>query len=260
MINHVKKRRGPMKSIKTINLFLGICFIVLSITNCGPSEEKHLSSPPPGLKFEIFFPENVIDEITNFGLQSPITGRVYAIISRNQEREPRFQTGFTGVPIWGKNVYSLEPGEAVLIDEGVFGYPLESIKDIPPGEYYVQGFINIYTEFKRSDGHTLWMHNDQWEGQKWYRSPGNLYSDVKKVYIDPSREKAIKLECKKVIPPVEIPPDTKWVKRIKFQSKILTKFWNQPIYLGATILLPKDFGERGVMNFINTGHRMSAPG
>ncbi|MFC1514207.1 alpha/beta hydrolase-fold protein, partial [candidate division KSB1 bacterium] len=84
-------------------------------------------------------------------------------------------------------------------------------------------------------------HNDQWEGQKWNRSPGNIYSDVKKIYIDPSSAETIKLICNNVIPPVEIPEDTKWVKRIKFQSEKLTDFWGQPIYLGATILLPKGY-------------------
>ena len=85
------------------------------------------------------------------------------------------------------------------------------------------------------------MHNDQWEGQHWNRSPGNLYSDVQKVRIDPAKNETIQLICKNVIPPIEIPPDTKWVKRIKFKSKMLTEFWGQPIYLGATILLPKGY-------------------
>ncbi len=31
------------------------------------------------------------------------------------------------------------------------------------------------------------------------------------------------------------------VKRIKIQSAILTKWWGHPIYLGATVLLPKDY-------------------
>jgi hypothetical protein len=188
-----------------------------------------------GLRFEIAFPKTAHAE--------PITGRVYAIISRRDDREPRFQTGFLGVPIWGKNIHELKPGEGAVIDETDFGYPLESIRDIPPGEYYVQGFVNIYTEFKRSDGHTLWMHDDQWEGQQWHESPGNLYSDVKKVVIDPSTQQTIELECNHIIQPIQIPPDTKWVKRIKFQSKILTEFWGQPIYLGATILLPKGYDD-----------------
>jgi hypothetical protein len=44
-----------------------------------------------------------------------------------------------------------------------------------------------------------------------------------------------------VIPPIEIPPDTAWVKRFRFESPMLTKFWGRPIYLGATVLLPRDY-------------------
>jgi hypothetical protein len=38
-----------------------------------------------------------------------------------------------------------------------------------------------------------------------------------------------------------MPADTEWVKRIKFQSKALTQFWGHPIYIGATVLLPKGY-------------------
>ena len=49
----------------------------------------------------------------------------------------------------------------------------------------MQAIVNVYSEFKRADGHVVWMHDDQWEGQHWNRSPGNLYSDVQKVSVDP---------------------------------------------------------------------------
>lgn len=240
-----------------------IAFLVL-ILSCDISGKKSIDQSKSGLKFEVSFPENVVSGISEFGLQSPITGRVYAIISRNEKREPRLQVRrVTGVPFWGKNVFALKPGERAVIDGEVFGFPLKSIKDIPSGEYYVQGFINIYAEFKRSDGHTLWMHMDQWEGQRWNVSSGNLYSDVIKVSIDPSKKQTIKLNCNHVIPPIEIPPDTKWVKRIKFQSKILTEFWGQPIYLGATILLPKDYGTHSdvyyPVNYIQGHFSLRAP-
>ena len=69
---------------------------------------------------------------------------------------------------------------------------------------------------------------------------GNLYSDVQRVRIDASTE-TIKLVASNKIAPVVIPPDTDWVKRIKIQSNILTRFWGRPIHLGATVLVPRDF-------------------
>ncbi|MFH1941854.1 MAG: alpha/beta hydrolase-fold protein [bacterium] len=244
----MNSHRIHVRLIRFPSLFFTAILLITS-TGCLNAQEK------TRFTFEVSFSANAHNQ--------PVTGRVYAIISRKQDREPRFQTGYTGVPIWGKNVTDLKPNEGAVIDDSVFGYPIESIREIPPGEYYVQGFINIYTEFKRSDGHTIWLHNDQWEGQRWNRSPGNLYSDVEKVRIDPSEPQTIRLVCKNVIPAVKIPPDTKWVKRIKFQSKILTAFWGQPIYLGATVLLPKGYDDHPdvsyPVNYIQGHFSLGAP-
>ena len=187
----------------------------------------------PGLRFEISFPASAHAQ--------PVTGRVFVMISRTSEREPRLQIGRTGVPFFGRDVETLAPGQAGVIDQTDLGSPVESLKDIPPGEYFVQGFVNVYSEFKRADGHVLWMHDDQWEGQRWNVSPGNLYSDVQKITVDPAKGGVVRLSAAKVIPPVTVPPDTKWIKRFRFQSASLSKFWGRPIYLGATVLLPRDY-------------------
>ena len=187
------------------------------------------------LKFEISFSSAVHPK--------PITGRVFVMISRNNRREPRLQAGSwrRSVPFFGKDVNNLKPGEVVVIDENVLGYPPKSLKEIPAGKYYVQGLVNIYTEFHRSDGHVIWAHMDQWEGQQFNRSPGNLYSEVKYIYLDPDAGYTVKLNLDKVIPPIKLPKDTKWVKYIKIQSKLLTEFWGHPMYLGAVVLLPKGY-------------------
>ena len=218
---------------KSFKWSIGIFLAAMAALNLNPGVKPAAAQEKGNLKFEVTFPEQVQSE--------PITGRVYVIISRTDNRPPYQQTSHTGVPIWGKDIFALQPGAAAAIDEKVYGYPLVSINDIPPGDYYVQGFINLYTEFKRSDGHTVWLHNDQWEGQNWKRSPGNLYSPAQKMRLDPDANLTVKLSCTNVIPPINDIPDTKHVKRIKFESKILTEFWGRPIYLGATILLPKDY-------------------
>ena len=89
----------------------------------------------------------------------------------------------------------------------------------------MQALVNVYTEFHRADGHTIWAHMDQWEGQQFNKSPGNLYSQVQKVHLDPAKGYDVRLEANKVIPPVEAPPDTQWVKHVKFESKLLSHFW-----------------------------------
>ncbi|MBT3242595.1 MAG: hypothetical protein HN352_05560 [Bacteroidetes bacterium] len=213
----------------TLILFL---FIFCSVLGVKAQQVKATSS---GLKFSISFDKSVH--------QSDITGRVYLMISKNNRREPKNQVGLTGVPFWGMNVEKLAPGDQAFINDQVFGYPLESISEIPAGEYYIQGFINVYTEFKRSDGHTLWMHKDNWEGQNWRRGEGNLFSNVKKVYLDPSKSEIIKLICNNSNPAVEIPDDSKMVKRVRIKSKLLSDFWGQPMYLGATVLLPDGYDE-----------------
>jgi hypothetical protein len=192
-------------------------------------------TPPPagrGLKVEVTVPPSIRSE--------PVTGRVYVMVARTDEREPRLQIGRTGTPFFGRDVTMLPPGRAAILDQTDLGTPVASLKDIPPGDYFVQGFVNVYSEFKRADGHTVWMHDDQWEGQHWNVSPGNLYSRPQRVRIDAATE-TIKLVADQQIPPVDIPADTDWVKRIKILSPLLTRFWGRPIYLGATVLLPRDY-------------------
>ena len=195
-----------------------------------------MAAGPSGPRFEVRFPARVHAQ--------PLTGRVFVIITRDASREPRFQAGarYRGVPFFGVDVSQLNPGAAAVIDETTLGYPLRTLRDIPAGDYYVQAFLNVYTEFNRADGHTIWAHMDQWEGQQMFESPNNLYSHVEKVHLDPSGYD-VKLQLTQVIPPVFVPPDTQWVKHIKIQSRLLTRFWGHPMYLGAVVLLPKGYDQ-----------------
>src|SRR5947209_7948532 len=146
----------------------------------------------------------------------PITGRVYVAISRDVSRQtPIAQGGETGSPVFAVDVTAFAPGSTAVIDASAFGHPVQSLRDLPRGEYWVQPFVNVYTRFARADGHTVWMHMDQWEGQNWRRSPGNLYGDPVRITWDPRASTPIRLVADHVIPPVVVPNDNQYVRRIK---------------------------------------------
>ncbi|HEV2425446.1 MAG TPA: alpha/beta hydrolase-fold protein [Terriglobia bacterium] len=206
--------------------------IILALARAG---SLHAQMPPGNLRFEISFPASVHAE--------PITGRVFVVLATEPQPEPRLRAGFWGdaPPLFGADVNQLQPGQAAVIDGATLGYPSDSLRDVPAGDYYVEALVNIYTEFHRSDGHTVWAHMDQWEGQQFNRSPGNIYSEVQKVHLDPATGYDIKLSLTKVIPPIQEPPDTAWVKHVKIQSTLLSAFWGHPMYIGAVVLLPKGY-------------------
>jgi hypothetical protein len=196
------------------------------------------ATPPPAEpKFEITFPASAH--------QGPITGRVFIAITSREAPEPRLQVGNFGdtPPFFGLDVSAWAPGRVAVIDATTPGYPPRSLRDIPAGDYYVQAIVNVYTEFHRQDGHTIWAHMDQWEGQHFARSPGNLYSNVQKVHLDAGAGYDVHLDMEHVLPPIDEPADTEWVKHVKIQSDMLTKFWGHPIYIGAIVLLPKGYNE-----------------
>jgi hypothetical protein len=207
------------------------------------------------LRFDVSFVPQIHD--------APITGRAFVMVTRSVDKvpEPRLQIGRTGVPFFGRDVERLQPERIVSIDGSDLGTPLDSINDIPAGDYFVQAVVTVYSEFRRADGHVVWMHDDQWEGQRWNRAPGTLYSAVEKVHIDPTVGGVIKLVATKSVPPVDVPPDTKYVKRIKLQSPMLTKFWGRPIYVGAVVLLPRDYDRETISYPVNyvQGHFSVAP-
>jgi len=192
----------------------------------GPSGRAHV-------RFEIRVPASVRKE--------PLTGRVYVIITSDSTRDPRTQVARVGTPLFGHDVEHLAPGAPAVVSGMDLGTPVFDMADIPPGDYWVEPFVNVYSEFKRADGHVLWMHDDQWEGQNWARSPGNIYGTARKIHLDPKSKTVIKLVADHVIPPIVVPADNEYVQRFKFQSPTLTKFWGRPIYLGATVLLPRDY-------------------
>lgn len=142
------------------------------------------------------------------------------------------------------DVENWAPGTTLSVQgKDVFGYPIEQLSAIPSGNYTVQVVFHKYETFHLKNGKVVKLPMDRGEGQHWNLAPGNPYSTPKRMSVNPLFKSIAIVELDKIIPPIEAPKDTKYIKHIKIQSKLLTEFWGRPMYLGAHILLPEGFDE-----------------
>ena len=196
----------------------------------------------PAQTFSVTFPHSLSGQ--------PLDGRLLLLLSTESAAEPRFQIDDTprSQLVFGVTVDGWRAGEPTLVDSAAQGYPIRSLKDLPAGEYTVQAVLNKYETFHRSDGKTVKLHPDMGEGQHWNISPGNLYSKPKKITIG-SGGAPIPVELSEIIPPIKPPQDTKYIRHIRIQSEVLTKFWGRPMFIGAAILVPEGFDEHPNAHF-----------
>ncbi len=213
-----------------------ILFAVLLVTVFTMQTTRAQSSSK--LRFEISFP--------SIRSAAPLTGHIVLVLATTDNPEPRFQSGYTALDaaqMFGLDVNNWTSGTPAIIDASVLGYPLESLSQVPSGDYYVQAVLNIYQTYHLSNGHTVELPPDKGEGQHWNSKPGNLYSAIQRVHVDPNSDDVIRVELSEVMPPVTQPQDTQWIKHVRIQSAVLTKFFGTPTYITGIVLLPAGFNE-----------------
>src|SRR5713101_8123568 len=177
----------------------------------------------------------------------PLDGRVLLLLSNDPSdspEEPRMQINDTprSQIVFGVTVDGLKPGQPVVVGDKADGYPVRSLKDVPAGDYTVQAVLDVYETFHRADGKTIKLSPDRGEGKHWNIAPGNLYSEPRKIHIG-SDGVPVAISLDKVIPSIAPVADTKYVRHIRVQSALLTKFWGRPVYLSAIVLVPEGFDE-----------------
>jgi hypothetical protein len=207
--------------------------LAITLAACQPtSRDVETTSPSFAISFSADASSEALD------------GRLILILSKDDETEPRFQVrpGVRAVQIFGINVDGVEPGDSMTIDETVFGYPHDSLEHLPAGEYFVQAVLHKYDTFELANGKIVKLPMDQGEGQQWDESPGNLYSEPRLVQLSASRD-PVSVVMDQVVPPIEPPPDTDFVKHVRIRSELLSEFWGRDMYLGAHVLLPAGFDE-----------------
>ncbi|MEM6864253.1 MAG: alpha/beta hydrolase-fold protein [Bacteroidota bacterium] len=212
-----------------LKIFL-FCLVLFGLLSCKTKKRETLT-------VSVSFSESIGSE--------NVDGRLLLMFASDSIREPRFQisAGLNAQPIFGMDVEGMTTDQTQVFDNEIFGFPYTSLSELPPGEYYVQALLHVYETFELSTGHTVKLPMDNGEGQKWNRSPGNLYSKPLKIEIQEGVAQQISLVMDEKIPPIQEPEDTPWIKHIKMKSEKLSEFWGRDMYLGAHILLPKGFDE-----------------
>ena len=229
------------------NSLNAVFFLVLLMMIAQPASSSPTAGNGP--KFEITFPRDRSGQ--------PLDGRLLLLLSTDPSEEPRMQINISPNTqmVFGIDVDGLAPDKTAVVDENAFGYPIRSLREVKPGEYYVQAVLHRYETFHRSDGHTLKLPMDRGEGQHWNIAPGNLYSKPQKITLGPDTSLSIVMDQE--IPPIPPPADTNYIRHVKIQSDLLTKFWGRPMYLGANILVPEGFDQHTEAHYpmaVNQGH------
>ncbi|KAM3420972.1 hypothetical protein BST61_g4202 [Cercospora zeina] len=188
------------------------------------------------------------------------SGRVLLLFGSSKDDLDDTDVKTTNAKFFGMNVYNfsgqsltLAGGSANNLEIGVFGWPIISLDEVPAGRYFVQGFMNIYNEtITRSDGSTVSVRLPCGDGNPPLRGAGSLSTSILETQIY-DRSQTIELRFQAVVPPVEFNGseiggcnqgnyhDTELVKYVKIRSETLSNFWNQDMYVGANVLLPRAY-------------------
>jgi hypothetical protein len=159
-------------------------------------------------------------------VSKPQSGRLFVVLSRVERPEPRLSIGETGMrvpPVLGRDVSDFEPGKTATLDQSAVSFPIENLSRLPAGDYFVQALFDSNFDLRSVN------------------APGNLYSGVQKVTIDPDAGGTVRLALTMRVPDETLPPETEHLKYVKLESKLLTRFHGRPIHLRAGIILPRDF-------------------
>ena len=156
----------------------------------------------------------------------PHDGRLFVVITRTPNPEPRLTLGRANrdaPQALARDVPGFGSGSAAMLGADSFSFPLTNVGLMPPGDYFIQALFDSNTDLRSPN------------------APGNLYSTALKVHLPPLAGTTMKLELTHQIPAETVPPDTEELKFIKLPSDLLTRFHGRPMFLRASVVLPRDY-------------------
>jgi hypothetical protein len=202
-------------------MLLTVGCLALSLAGSAPRQEP---------RFEVSF--------TAAARPTQVTGRLIVIVAKRDQPEPRLAISPSGPAIFGIDLDQVPPGQTVVVDAAAVGYP-NDLGALPAGDYVVQAMIIPYTKVTRSDGHTIWVPLNDGTIAPFNGAPGTLVSEPQPATIRAGS--LIPISITRALPKPARPADTEWLKRVTIQSAKLSQFWGHPIFIHATVLLPRGY-------------------
>lgn len=165
-------------------------------------------------KFSLSFPDSL--------LKQPFTGNVLLYLSKDSKEPKSGTAGLDIFPCYRLYVKNVKPGSSIMIDDKAISFPAP-LSDIERADYYVQAV------WDRDLG-----------GRSIGESPGNFYSEAKKIHFTKDFNKIYSIKSTKVVREPEF-KETQYAKELKVPSALLSKFNNRAMSVNAAVLLPKEY-------------------
>jgi len=194
--------------------FIPALLLFLLITGCTSDDQNGGHTVTVNLTFS----DEVIDSFQ-------ADGRLYVFLNQNLDVEPMDQIWpYPGSMshIFALNRTELNPnGNITLSPNNDWTKTTDwTFSSVPEGEYNIQ---------------VLW---DQDESESRINAPGNLYSEKQKITVTNSTE--IDISIDRMIAEREL-VDSGLLHLVDFQSDTLSAWWDKPVHLKASVLLPGNY-------------------
>jgi hypothetical protein len=219
---------------------------------------------------------------------APIRGRLSLIVTRDLSgSEPRLTVGstFTNAGQIFSVAVDVAAGAARFPAPGQAAFPFPSLAGgslFPAGPVAVQAVLTPYTQYNRSDGHSLWLpgfrsltYSEDYDSYGWANvsapfggakglsAEGALYSKPLRLTLPLASDAngtttTTLLQLTETVPAFPPPPpETELQKYVTLQSPALSAFWGQPVNVSAWVTLPAGFESHPAARYpliINHGH------
>ncbi len=151
------------------------------------------------------------------------SGRLFVLMSRTRPADGVLRVGFVPGETWlaAAEVRRVAPGGVVTFNPDTLAYP-QPFSSAGPGTWYCMALMDPTHDYAYHD-----------------EDADDLYGPVVTLTdADRAAPVALSLDRREDSP---APAETPSVKRVAFQSRLLSAFWGRPIFLRAAVVLPPGY-------------------